>query len=158
MAVRALQCQWKAFNVWLVTAKFYVKPTSFPSRYLHKEHTSQMTVTVQVKRRFMIVLLQWAHHTTTQLKCATPKLVEMDQMRKTLSCCYLLSHRLFGLLNTCKSFHTFPSVPYTQKSLSFWQSSYLQLRRHRWLLSPERSTTACHLQVLQRERNKSTFK
>lgn len=32
----------------------------------------------------------------------------------------------------------------------FWQSTYPQLRRHRWLLSPERSTTACHLQVLQK--------
>lgn len=33
------------------------------------------------------------------------------------------------------------------------QSSYLPQHRHQWPLSPERSTTACHLQVLQRDHN-----
>lgn len=36
---------------------------------------------------------------------------------------------------------------------SSWHSSYLPQHRHQWPLSPERSTTACHLQVLQRFQN-----
>lgn len=113
-----------------------------PLSHLHDDPTwwaSQLTV--RVKTHYVSVLLQVVHSWNAQQhhgssQHGTAKLWEWNKLGRHWAA-------ICSLTESCRK------IPNTYNTSS-WQCSYLQLRRHQWLLSPERSTTACHLQVLQR--------